>query len=93
MRRSGLVERSLLVPLLFSALSGCSDRGAPSFTLVGAFFPAWMLFALIGIAVAIGARAIFVASGLAVVLPNQLFVCAAIGVGFALLAWLLWFAA
>lgn len=73
------------------ALSGCVGRGAPSFTIAGSYFPAWMVCAVIGIVVAIGARVGFVASGLANVLPFQLFVCAAIGVCAGLLAWLLWF--
>jgi len=69
-------------------LSGC---GAPSYTLFGAFFPAWMFCGGIGLLVAIGARAVFVSTGWNTVLPFQLFVCAAIGVIFGLLAWLLWF--
>jgi hypothetical protein len=59
--------------------------------LFGAFFPGWMFCATLGILAAIGARALFVASGLAYVLPFQLFVCTSIGVCFALLAGLLWF--
>jgi hypothetical protein len=46
-----------------------------SIVLFGAFFPAWMLCAIIGIFGAIAARGIFVASGLDSVLPFQLFVC------------------
>ncbi|MEJ0096095.1 MAG: YtcA family lipoprotein [Methylocella sp.] len=80
-----------LTPLISIVLSGCRERGAPSFSLVGAYFPAWMVCALIGIIAAIGARAAFIVTGLAGVLPFQLFVCASIGVCFALLAWLLWF--
>lgn len=72
-------------------LSGCANQGAPSFALVGAYFPAWMICALIGIVAAIGARVGFVVSGLATVLPFQLFVCTSIGVCIALLVWLLWF--
>jgi hypothetical protein len=66
-------------------------KGAPSFTLFGAYFPAWMFCAAIGILAAIVARAIFVATGLAYILPLQLFVCAAIGVSAALFAELIWF--
>jgi hypothetical protein len=72
-------------------LTGCSAGGAPSFDLFGAFFPAWLLCGLIGIAGAIAARAVFVGTGLANVVPFQLFVCTAIGVIVALMAWLLWF--
>lgn len=84
-------KNALLTSLIPIMLSGCADRGAPSFALAGAYFPAWMLCALLGIIVTIGARVGFVVSGLATVLPYQLFVCTAIGVCAALLAWLLWF--
>jgi hypothetical protein len=59
--------------------------------LFGAYFPAWMVCALLGILGAIAARAFFVGSGLARILPFQLFVCASIGVCLALLAMMLWF--
>jgi hypothetical protein len=73
-------------------LSGCGvERGAPSFTLFGAFFPAWMFCAGIGIMIAIGARLIFVGTGGSAVLPYQLAVCSSIGVIAGVLAWLLWF--
>lgn len=67
------------------------DRGAPSFTLFGAFFPAWMFCAAIGILAAIGARAVFVHSGLSAILPYQLALCTAIGLIVGTLAWLVWF--
>lgn len=82
---------ALLGPLMSIALSGCTDRSAPMLAIVGAYFPAWMLCALLGILVAIGARAGFVVSGLAGIVPFQLFVCASIGVCAGLLVWLLWF--
>ncbi len=92
MKSRGLGYRrlALLAPALF-VLSGCALRGAPAFALFGSYFPAWMLCSLIGIFGAIGARLIFVISGLAQVLPLQLFVCAAVGLCCALLAWLFWF--
>jgi hypothetical protein len=52
-----------------------------------------MFCALLGIVAAIVARVGFVASGLADILPFQLFVCAAAGLSVALLVWLLWFGA
>jgi hypothetical protein len=81
----------LFAPMLSLILSGCSRSGAPSLVLFGAFFPDWMFCALLGIVVAVVARAVFVATGLSSVLPYQLFVCVSIGLIFALLAWLLWF--
>jgi hypothetical protein len=73
------------------ALSGYRVQGAPSFTLFGAYFPAWMFCAVLGIMAAILARAVFVATGLAHVLPFQLFVCASIGLSAALYAGMTWF--
>jgi YtcA family len=77
--------------IAFAALGGCAGRGAPSFVLVGAFFPAWMLCALIGIFGAVAARGFFVASGLDSVLPFQLFVSASIGLVIGTLTWFIWF--
>jgi hypothetical protein len=66
-------------------------KGAPSFVVAGAFFPAWMLCAFIGIVGAIASRSVFVATGLNGVLPFQFFVCSSIGVIIATLSWSLWF--
>ncbi len=81
----------LSAPLLPLILGGCSRIGAPSFVLFGAFFPDWMFCALLGIAVAVVARIVFLATGLSGILPYQLFVCLSIGLIFAFIAWLLWF--
>lgn len=62
---------------LADALGGCS--GAPSYVLFGAYFPAWMLFSLIGILAAIVVRILLVKTGLAETLPYQLFLCVAAG--------------
>ena len=79
----------LAAPLL---LSGCAaGQGASSFPLFGAFFPAWMFCATLGILAAIGVRAVFVSTGWSSILPFQLFVCTSIGTIAGLLVWLLWF--
>jgi hypothetical protein len=91
MRGCHFCKAAVLMPLLSSALSGCEVRGAPSFVIAGSYFPGWMFCALIGIVAAIAIRVGFVVSGLASVLPFQLFVCTSIGVFCALLAWLYWF--
>ena len=83
--------RVLLASTMALILGGCSQGGAPSLVLFGAFFPDWMLCAVLGIVVAIVARIAFGATGLAAVLPYQLLVCISIGLIFALLAWLIWF--
>jgi hypothetical protein len=77
--------------LMFLASSGlCGCAGAPSIPLAGAYFPAWLLCALIGVLGAALARALFVMSGVAQLLPLQLFVCTAIGVAVAALLWWVW---
>ena len=90
---SGLNRQAFapLLTMILLGLSGCDVRGAPSFVLFGAFFPAWMFCAALGILAGIVARAVFVATGLAHVLPLQLLVCASIGVCAGLLAGLFWF--
>ena len=82
----------LLLGAIAMALSGCSQRGAPSFVLFGAYFPAWMLVAGIGILVAVAARVVSVATGMADVLPYPLALCTSVGVIAAVLVWLIWFA-
>jgi hypothetical protein len=84
------LTRTLIVLVSFS-LNGCSAGGAPSFDLFGAFFPAWLLCGIVGIAGAVAARVVFVGSGVANTLPYQLAVCTAIGVITALLFWLVGF--
>jgi YtcA family len=81
---------AFLLPAVLS-LSGCGAAGAPSFDLFGAFFPAWLLCGVVGIAGAVAARVVFVSTGLADTLPFQLAVCTAIGVITALLVWLVGF--
>jgi cation transporter-like permease len=83
----------LLAAACATALSGCALDGAPQYEIFGAFFPGWMLLALIGIAAAIAARVVFVRTGVAEVVPQQLLVCCSVGVIVALLTWLLWFRA
>jgi hypothetical protein len=73
-------------------LTSCSGgSSAPSFDLFGAFFPAWLLCGVAGIAGAVAARVFFVCTDLAHTLPYQLAVCTAIGVMTAVLVWLLGF--
>jgi hypothetical protein len=76
---------------IFVGLGGCAAQGAPSFILFGAYFPAWMFCALIGIAGALVARIALVTTGLSGTLPLQLLVCTSVGLIVAISAWLLWF--
>jgi hypothetical protein len=82
---------ALIVASLQLVLTSCSSGGAPSFDLFGAFFPAWLLCGLTGFVGAVAARGVFAGSGLSNVLPYQLFVCTAIGVIIAIVAWFVWF--
>lgn len=70
------------------ALQGCTLRGAPSYEIFGAYFPLWLLSALIGLSGALIAHRIFVSTGYAQIVPFQLFVCMSIGLTVAVLFWL-----
>jgi hypothetical protein len=76
----------MLAPLL--PLGGCASHGAPSVALFGAYFPFWLTSALIGFVGAIVAHRVFVATGWIDVVPYQLWVCTAIGLVIAVVAWL-----
>jgi hypothetical protein len=69
-------------------LSGCSLRGAPSYSLFGAFFPAWLLCAAIGAVGSLGLRSFVIAVGLEDAMPFKLLVYVAFAVGLALWLWL-----
>lgn len=91
-RRMSLLQARVaglaMVLLAVSGLSGCA--GAPSIPIAGAYFPAWLLCALAGVVGAAIARALFLTSGAAELLPLQLFVCTAIGAAVAALLWWVW---
>jgi YtcA family len=89
--RNSTVPRTVVLFLTSGLVSGCSSAGAPSFSLFGAYFPAWLLCGVIGVLGAGAARGVFVATGLSDLLPYQLLVCTAIGVLAACLAWLFGF--
>jgi YtcA family len=83
--------RGTFLFLAFTCFGGCSADGAPSFDLFGAFFPAWLLCGIVGVAGAVAARVAFVSGRVANALPYQLAVCVAIGVITAVLFWLVGF--
>jgi hypothetical protein len=86
------MKPSPLIAIACSGLSGCTVHGAPSFVLFGAYFPAWMLVAAIGIFAAAAAHIAAVATGLAEIVRFQLLTCTAIGLTAAVVCWLTWFA-
>jgi hypothetical protein len=65
--------------------------GAPTFSIVGAYFPAWMLCALLGIAGTVVARAVLSGLGLDAILPAKLFVYTSIGLIVGIALWIGWF--
>ena len=85
------LPRVVLLVVMSCTLTGCSLAGAPSFVLFGAFFPAWMLCALIGIAGAAGTRVVLTTPAFDQMIPFQLAVCTAAGVVVALLTWMVLF--
>ena len=74
-------------PLLM-LLGGCD--GAPSRNILGSYFPSWMVCALVGLALALAARAIFKATGILEELPVPLVVMLAIGCAGTFAMWLIW---
>jgi hypothetical protein len=75
---------------MLGLLCGCD--GAPSRNILGSYFPSWMVCALVGLALALVARAIFKASGLLGELPVPLVVMLAIGCACTFAMWLIWLA-
>jgi hypothetical protein len=80
--------RLLLLLAQIALLNGCS--GAPSLTIAGAYFPAWLACAVIGVITTAIARGLMASTHLTTVIPFQLAVCSAIGVLVALTVWLSW---
>ena len=80
-----------LLLIMSGMMAGCSLGVAPSFELFGAFFPAWMLCALIGIVAAGGTRVLLTTPAFNGVVPFQLGVCTAGGLVVALLSWMVLF--
>jgi YtcA family len=73
---------------LLGLLVGCD--GAPSRNILGSYFPSWMVCALVGIALALAARAIFKASGILEELPIPFLVIVAIACAGTFAMWLIW---
>jgi YtcA family len=88
-RLTGLVSAVLLLGQVFCS-TGCG--GAPSVTIAGAYFPAWLLCAVIAVVVAALIRALMVATRLANHIPYQLVVCCSAGAIVALILWHFWVA-
>ena len=88
-RPTPLLRRGLVSALLLASVPAVR-AGAPSLTVAGAYFPAWLLCALAGVAGALVARSVMITTGLAQSLPLQLPVCAAIGTLCGMVLWFFW---
>jgi hypothetical protein len=64
---------------------------APTMDLLGSYFPAWMLCAVIGIVAAVIIRQILAVAGINDYVVAPLLTYAGLAVSATLLAWLLWF--
>ena len=73
----GQPARKTSAALLVAVLGGC-DPAAPAVPFLGAFFPAWLLAALVGILTAIIVRIVFIQISLDDVLPARLVVYVAV---------------
>src|ERR1700748_3049038 len=87
--RWSLTRLSRVAPML-SLLSGCD--GAPSRSILGSYFPSWMLCAVAGILLALLARALLKTSGLLQELPLPFVVILAIACAGTFALWLCWLA-
>lgn len=63
-----------------AGLTGCAVHSAPAVVVFGAYFPDWLLFAILAIAAAIMARVAFGIAGLGSSVPFPLFTYLAMGV-------------
>lgn len=79
-----LLGGRVLPVLLVIGLCGCSRTEAPSFSLLGSYFPSWLACAFIGIIAAVIARILFIRIGIDDLLPWRLlvYVCLALAVAF-----------
>lgn len=74
--------------IVATGLGGCALRGAPSYSLFGAFFPAWLLCSALGLVTAFVFRGLVIATGLEEAMPLKLLTYTAFGAAVALWTWL-----
>jgi hypothetical protein len=86
--QAGTFVRFVWLCIACLGLSACSLRGAPSYSIFGAFFPAWLLCAGIGLLGSAVLRVLVIALGFEETLPWPLLVYTAFATGVALWLWL-----
>ncbi len=72
----------------FPLLGGCSS--APSRSILGSYFPSWMICVLVAIALTVVVRAVLVKVGVDDELPTPIVVYLAFTLAFSFALWLLW---
>jgi hypothetical protein len=82
---------ALGLPRVAIALPVAACSYSPTMDLLGSYFPAWMLCAVIGIVASIIIRQILAVAGINDYVVAPLLTYAALAVSATLLAWLLWF--
>jgi YtcA family len=87
--RSPLVAGALVASCASTLLAGCSR--APSFNILGSFFPAWILCGLIGILLTVAARLLFVRYEFEQQLSPLILVYPCLAAFFTFTLWLLFF--
>jgi hypothetical protein len=87
MPRASMTTLALMV---IGLMTGCD--GSPSRSILGSYFPSWMVCALIGLVAALVARVALKATGLLGELPAPLVVLLSIGCATTFALWLLWLA-
>jgi hypothetical protein len=73
---------------VFTLLSGCSS--APSRSILGSYFPSWMICVLVAMCLTIVVRAMLAKVGVADALPAPILVYLAFTLAFSFALWLLW---
>jgi len=81
------LQQSCIVAIVFA--SGCTR--APSFNILGSFFPSWILCGVIGILLAAGARMLFVRADFERDLSPLILVYPSLAAFFTFATWLLFF--
>lgn len=80
----------ILAPLFL--ISGCSV-GAPSFTMAGSYFPAWLIFAFVAIILTVLIRIVLIRLGIDDAMRFKLFIYTALALGICFAALWLFFGA
>lgn len=87
--RSGRYAAVTLAAVLMLATAGCTR--APSFNILGSFFPSWIVCALIGIVLTVVVRVLFVRANFEQELSPLIVVYPCLAVFFTFSIWLVFF--